>query len=696
LSSGWGDNTYGQLGKNGTLIGNFSRPTQIDALAQYSVIRIAADGYSALFLTSSGRLITLGSNAYGQLGNSSISASSAFEPVLVDQSELGFDITDIRVSSGVAMYALTRSGDLWAWGYTFLEYPTGQKFVPFLVTTAGSPLNGEKVAQYGVTSSSGAILTPSGKLLSWGSSFLSGAGRAGQTFPISPTDFGSMINTNVSQLACGRVHTLALAENGTQVYGWGYSATGSLTDPLRDSQFVLSPTLIVTSSSSFGGAKIKKVESGDATSFALTENGIAWSWGICQYYEAGQTDRSTCWFNVQQVPRVGQLSGLLFVDIEVGANFVVALMDDGNLYSWGSASGYLGTGVLESSSRAAAARVNMTSLVGKTIKQISAHTKHVIVLATDGSLFGWGENFYGEVGVGDRLPQLSPVPLSTEGLQAGGTIIKISTGKYHTVALSALGTIYTCGYNDNYGVLGYNIVTAVLSRFLQPIFETIENGILFNNFTDVAAGESHTVALTREGAVVAWGRGDYGALGILDNLLVHMAAPNPVNADGFSALAANKPMSVFAGQYRSFALTAPLPPVAPSSTPSATLTPSAPHLAIPAQLPVEPPQSSPSGPTPAVASPTGDVLPPSNSPSVGSSTPRASPAREIPPVNPNGPTAASSNTPIPSSTGIAPGAVAGIVIGICLLAAIIGGVAAYLIWRRRQATPAEGTSVEMT
>ena len=83
---------------------------------------------------------------------------------------------------------------------------------------------------------------------------------------------------------------------------------------------------------------------------------------------------------------------------------------------------------------------------------------HTITLVGNGSLFSWGYNYYGQLGDGTTTDRQSPVSVNMGGVLNGKNITQISAGYYHTIALSTDGFIFSWGEN-NYGQLGDGTTT---------------------------------------------------------------------------------------------------------------------------------------------------------------------------------------------------------------------------------------------
>ena len=178
--------------------------------------------------------------------------------------------------------------------------------------------------------------------------------------------------------------------------------------------------------------------------------------------------------------------------------FTAAVKTDGTLWTWGNNQfGKLGIDDT----------VNRSSPVtiaggGTTWKQVSAGSRHAAAIKTDGTLWLWGINNNGHLGDDTNVSKLSPI--TTAG---GGTDwSQVSAGGYHTAAIKTDGTLWTWG-NNTYGRLGDNTTTTRSS----PI-TTAGGG---TNWKEVSTGVygSHTAAVKTDGTLWTWGYNALGRLG---------------------------------------------------------------------------------------------------------------------------------------------------------------------------------------
>lgn len=182
-----------------------------------------------------------------------------------------------------------------------------------------------------------------------------------------------------------------------------------------------------------------------------------------------------------------------WVSVAAGGDFTLALRADGTLWSFGSnASGQLGLG--DTVDRA------VPTLVGSGFTSISAGARHALALKSDGSLWAWGHNADGQLGLGDTTPRNVPVPV-------GPGFTHLAAGGRHSLAVKSDGTLWTWGANDA-GQLGHG---DVVPRNVPTRVTALGAG-----FLALAAGSSHSFAIQSGGTLLAWGDNGFGRLGVGD------------------------------------------------------------------------------------------------------------------------------------------------------------------------------------
>ena len=123
---------------------------------------------------------------------------------------------------------------------------------------------------------------------------------------------------------------------------------------------------------------------------------------------------------------------------------------------------------------------------GKTISQISVGGNHSLALDSEGQIYAWGYNDYGQLGNGDTTSSNTPVKVDTSGVLAGKTISQISAGSDHSLALDSEGQIYAWGYNLN-GQLGNGDTTDSNTPVQTNFSNMLDRSITSIKFGDVEA-----------------------------------------------------------------------------------------------------------------------------------------------------------------------------------------------------------------
>ncbi len=150
---------------------------------------------------------------------------------------------------------------------------------------------------------------------------------------------------------------------------------------------------------------------------------------------------------------------------------------------------------------------------------------HTCALNATGRVMCWGKNDFGQLGDGTTTSRATPVEVS--GLSSGVTAI--AAGYDHTCAVTAAGGVKCWGYNF-YGQLGDGTTT---NRLVPVDVSGLSSGI-----TAIAAGSTHTCAMTAAGGVKCWGYDFAGALG--DDTPASRLTPVDVSglSSGVAAIAA--------------------------------------------------------------------------------------------------------------------------------------------------------------
>jgi len=294
---------------------------------------------------------------------------------------------------------------------------------------------------------------------------------------------------------------------GTTLWSWGYNGYGSLGD--NSTVDKSSPVTTVA-----GGTNWKQVACGYYHTAAIKTDGTLWTWGF-----NGNGGLGDGTIGGKSSPVTTVAGGTNWKQVAGGSYHTAAIKTDGTLWTWGNNPyGALGDNTTVNKSSP------VTTVAGGTNwKQVSGGYGHTAAIKTDGTLWTWGNNFYG--GLGDSTTVDKSSPITTV---AGGTNWKqVAGGNYHTAAIKTDGTLWTWGFNA-YGGLGDNTTVNKSS----PI-TTVAGG---TNWKQVACGTYSAAAIKTDGTLWTWGMNNsnrgvaYGQLG--DGTSIHRSSPVTTVAGG--------------------------------------------------------------------------------------------------------------------------------------------------------------------
>lgn len=377
---------------------------------------------------------------------------------------------------------------------------------------------------FGGTGNDIMLLWPQSAAFSWGSNlfFQLGDGTAGDgsVLPEAVQRPGALVDSTITSVAGGGFHTLALTSGG-EIYSWGFNGDGELGDGSLSDRNVPGP---VFAGGALAGKRVIALAAGGLHSLALTADGLVFSWGyngVGQLGDGVGSDHSV----PSPVDASGVLAGKTIIAIACGDDHSLALDSGGNVYGWGrNYYGQLGEGTRID--RLSPVAVNAAGvLAGKTIVAISAGHTHSLALASDGTLYAWGYNQSGQLGNGTGADSDLPVAVNMSGVLDGKTVKAIAAGGDHNLVLTTDGRVYGWGRND-YGQLGDD--SNAPSDF--PVAVYTSGPMLNKTIVAIASGHSHSLALAANGQLFGWGNNTAGQLG--DGGTSNSPAPVATNLSG--------------------------------------------------------------------------------------------------------------------------------------------------------------------
>lgn len=180
---------------------------------------------------------------------------------------------------------------------------------------------------------------------------------------------------------------------------------------------------------------------------------------------------------------------------------------------------------------------------------VSKTSSHFFLIDDKGDVYSWGWNDYGQLGLGNDDYAISPT-LMEKCLFKNEKVLQIKAGIRHSIALTQDGNVYAWGCNHR-GRLGLGKNYKTEQQLDKP---TLMMKSSFHNkeIIQIATGDAHSLALTKKGDVYAWGSNSNGqlGLGIDDNKTYDK--PHFVNSKLFSG---ERVIKISAGARHSLALT---------------------------------------------------------------------------------------------------------------------------------------------
>lgn len=412
---------------------------------------------------------------------------------------------------------LTEDGALWVWGHlTYDPYDLEG------VTSSSTPVQlavDETFVRVAAGTVHALAIDSGGSLWAWGFNGAHQVGDGTNVTRLQPVRVGPS-DTRFVDVAAGRQHSLALAEDGS-VWGWGWNAWGQVGD--GTSVNVATPVVVANS-------VFKAIAAGDIHSLAVLENGALQGWGSNGYGALGTQDvgesvlapspvevfdvvsvtagtnyslvvktDGTLWGfgsnraaalspgveeSVLPPVRLGP-SDARFARASAGSSHVLAVDDEGTLWSWGAGTyGRLG--------RAGASEV--PGRVGNGFKKAAAGSSGSSGIRADGSLWTWGQGGRGHAGDGTTFKKLLP-------RRIGDGFADVFAGESASYARATDGRLWSFGANES-GQLGdATTVTRSTPTLVGDGFQT------------VATGRGGALGLKTDGSLWGWGDNPSGRLG---------------------------------------------------------------------------------------------------------------------------------------------------------------------------------------
>ncbi|MBQ8379459.1 MAG: hypothetical protein IJX34_01430 [Clostridia bacterium] len=526
----------------------------IDVACQFETIA-AIDENGKLWTwgnESDGGQLGTGSN-YTYDGSGEYGKNYAIYPMCITDLENN-ELDTVKLVSTSAPYynnaaAIDSDGNLWIWGDEGLPLGEGWKNEKKSPTKLTLGKNAYMDIPNFVKISAGynhsVAIDEEGKVWSWGSnsSLQLGTGyenyskRISSNTPVCVGGYNNKIgNVKIVDIVAGYAHTLALDSDGN-LWAWGYNENGEIgitKEQLGESSYQCDPICITTldiPDNSLYGKRIKKIATNYEHSAVIDNEGKLYTFGYNYYGQLGngfdtynssnlKYNKSQCLNNINT-----NLSNVEFVEVSTGTNHTIALDSEGKIWTWGNNQyGQLGFDydIGNSSSRVntptCISEDTSSNLYGIKIKQVSAGDSHSMAIDKDGRVWTWGYNYYKQLGDGTEVSTYSPICLSNMAGNKlyGKKITKVVAGNMMSMMIDEEGKIWTCGSN-NYGQLGQKIT----ETYQKSDIECINSDIRLVA-KHICLGNNFCLALDNNKNIWSWGASQNGASGFTSG---YMSSP---------------------------------------------------------------------------------------------------------------------------------------------------------------------------
>ena len=322
---------------------------------------------------------------------------------------------------------------------------------------------------------------PAPHLFSWGANSQGNLGTGNQTNYSSPKQIGSLTNWN--NITGGNASAITTKTDGT-LWAWGINSSGQL--GLNNTTNYSSPVQV--------GALTNWANVSETRYFVLSTktDGTLWSWGFNSSGQLG-LGNTTYYSSPKQV---GALTNWL--SIAAGYYFCLATKTNGTLWSWGNnLYGQLGLNNITyySSPKQVGSLTNWS--------QISAGANCCLAVKTDGTLWAWGFNFHGQLGLNNTTYYSSPKQV---GALTNWSIATIRAFTF-SLAIKTDGSLWSWGRNTN-GQLGLGNTTPYSSP------KQVGSATTWTSISTTCNASYQASFAISNGQLYSWGNNISGQLGL--------------------------------------------------------------------------------------------------------------------------------------------------------------------------------------
>lgn len=426
----------------------------------------------------------------------------------------------MRLSCGARhSIACCEDGDVFSWGFGLngrLGHGSEENELKPRRIEAFLLSEEQKVVDVAAGDSHSMALTKDGNVFTWGSGSYGRLGLGTEMDALLPQVISCFRDLDVTGIACSTFHSLAVVDNTgstSSLFTWGGGAHGKLGIGSTVNQTLPVPVPFFEKRT----RKVINAQCGHHHTVAITSNGLVFTWGYGAKYRCGTDDSSS-----SSIPRQ-----LAFFDSEqVVDSVLVARMSQARVYDQPAKAEFVSAG------RAHTAVLANMRQVEKSKSTDESGTKGGDEKSPEssddkgpqgGEVFTWGDNSCGQLGAGLHLN--SSKAQSVDKFPPNTQIAKVVCGSRHTIAVDTWGTVYAWGAND-FGQLGLG---DTVNRYVPTTVLALQG----TKIARIYAGANHSAAVHEKnwkgttphlGVSLAyvWGANDQGQCGLQQSLRMQL------------------------------------------------------------------------------------------------------------------------------------------------------------------------------
>ena len=299
----------------------------------------------------------------------------------------------------------------------------------------------------------------------------------------------------IISISAGNLSTIVVTKHG-RVFTWGRNEYGQLGDGTTTDRLV--PVEITFRFSLDDGEYIVQVYAGGTHFLTLTSEGRVFAWGRNASGQLGNGTSTDSNIPVDITSRFNLASGEVISNLAAGTYHSLAYSSEGRVFGWGHEQYFqtgVGTGTYSITSPADVT-ANFSFNTGEYPVAISGAYYSSVLVTNEGRVFTWGLNYYGEIGNGSLSAAQTPLDITANfTFNTGETAVDCVASHTFTAILTSDGRVFTFGDN-NYGQLGDGTTTDSLLPMDVTFGFTLYDG---ETIIYIDTGNSHGSGVTSEG-----------------------------------------------------------------------------------------------------------------------------------------------------------------------------------------------------